>query len=463
MDCGPAGANVDATHDPTKLTKYIVNTDRFERSATPYRAASSCIYKCADGRWFKLHGSLNPDGVLDVLGLLHDHLAASAEEAQAIYREKLSKLPSSQVRGMIADAGECGDICNSFDEYARSEQGQANAHVGLFELRHVPSKFQQPSWWPSTQQTSVARPLPGLKIIELARIIAGPSVCRCLAELGASVIHINSPDIPDIPSLHLDLNWGKWCAYVDLTTAEGRRTLRDLVLEADVVINGYRPGALDKFGFSFTDIIDMLGHRDRGIVSVRLNCYGWYGPSSHRPGWQPVSDAYTGISHGYGQALGLADDEPVSPMFPAADYSTGLVGAIAIISALIQRGEKGGSYQVDLALNYYNQFLARDCGAYPNDVWKELLESTGGLGFRAQHGMEKTATRTLRFLREKGAIREDFFEIRHSGILGVDVHCVKPAIYFPDGEVKLGYNVGVRGNGRDKAKWPADLMTEIVV
>jgi crotonobetainyl-CoA:carnitine CoA-transferase CaiB-like acyl-CoA transferase len=97
---------------------------------------------------------------------------------------------------------------------------------------------------------------------------------------------------------------------------------------------------LDKYGLSQTNIIDLVAHRDRGIISVRGNAYGWHGPWSHLSGWQPVSDADVGISHAYGKALGLKNDAPVTPLFPTSDYSTGVIGVIGVLSALIQRGKK---------------------------------------------------------------------------------------------------------------------------
>lgn len=76
--------------------------------------------------------------------------------------------------------------------------------------------------------------------------------------------------------------------------------------------------------------------------------------------------------------------------------------------------------------------------------------------------MEHTAPIILKMMGDKGFLREEFFQTIHSGALGVDIRCVGPFMTFPNGEIKLGYNVGTRGNGLDKARWPADLATEVL-
>jgi hypothetical protein len=362
-------APLKATLNPSLLEKYIVNQDLCRRATTPHRAATSSFYKCADGRFFHTHGSLNPDPVLDILGLPHDADAPNPEDAQLRFEQSVSRWTSSDLLQATEDAKQSGHIGNSTEEYLKSEHWRANAHVGLFEMRHIDDARHKPSWWPSTTETSPARPLAGLKVVDLTRIIAGPSISRGLAELGASVMRVISPNIPDWVGLHIDLNWGKWNTYIDLNEEQGRSQLTDLISDADIFINGYRPGVLDKYGFSLEDIAQLVSHRDRGIISVRQNCYGWYGPYRDRPGWQPTSDACTGISHSYGKALGL-QDEPVTGLCPNSDYATGTIGVAAVLSALIQRAQVGGSYMIDTALTYYNQWLIRSCGEYPQAVWE---------------------------------------------------------------------------------------------
>lgn len=348
-----------------------------------HRGAATNIYKTRDGRYFHLHGSMNPNPTLDSIGLPHDAPAKSWDEAIQPFVEKLSQIDSADMQRIASDEyKQAGVIAESVESFKKTEHGKANAHVALFEVFDAPNPTQQPSWWPDSPQTSAERPLAGLKVVDLTRVIAAPAVTRGLAELGASVMRVTSPNLVDYSALHVDLNWGKWNCSINLKTEEGKKQLANLIKEADVVVQGYRPDVLDKYGFSQQGIIDLVKDRPRGIISARENCYGWNGPWYYRSGWQQISDACVGISESFGRAMGLTDGEAVTPVFPNSDYMTGIAGVCGILTALMRRAEKGGSYKVDLSLNYYNQWLAESCGEYPEDVWQDLWARNGKKVFR---------------------------------------------------------------------------------
>ncbi len=207
---------------------------------------------------------------------------------------------------------EAGTICNSIEEYRHTEQGKANSHVGLYEIHHYPNPNQPPTWWTDVPGlTSPAHPLFGLKIVDLTRIIAAPTIVRDLAQMGANVMRITAPHITDMSQLHFDLGWGKWNAQLDFRRAEDREKLRKLIMEADIVVDGYRPGALKKWGFGKEEILEMAKERPKGLIYAHENCYvsaiqypifvldlmrpqGWNGPWAHRSGWQQISDAVSG-------------------------------------------------------------------------------------------------------------------------------------------------------------------------
>jgi hypothetical protein len=129
------------------------------------------------------------------------------------------------------------------------------------------------------------------------------------------------------------------------------------------------------------------------------------------------------------------------------------------------REEKGGSYSVDVALNYYSQWLVNSCGMYPRDVWETLWESYDKPVFRHYHNMGYTISRMMRMLMIKNKdvlFRDEYFENRESKNRGVKIRTVKPVLIFKNSEVELGFNVGTRPNGIDKAHWPQDLLTEVV-
>ncbi|CAF0843859.1 unnamed protein product [Rotaria sp. Silwood1] len=125
-----------------------------------------------------------------------------------------------------------------------------------------------------------------------------------------------------------------------------------ILAEADVILDGYRPGCMERLGFGRQAVHEMALKRGKGIVYARENCYGWAGPWSLRSGWQQISDCVTGVAWLQGKFLGL--NEPVLPLLPNSDYQTGIVGAIAIVQALHKRAHQGGSYNVDVSLNQFN-------------------------------------------------------------------------------------------------------------
>jgi hypothetical protein len=116
-------------------------------------------------------------------------------------------------------------------------------------------------------------------------------------------------------------------------------------------------------------------------------------------------------------------------------------------------------------LNYYSQWLVNSVGTYPKDIWEDVWTRNGRQVFRHYHNMQYTLPHYMKMLAtNSGSVlfKPDFFEVRRAGAIGKDVKGVKPIIQYPQGNVKLGYNVGTRGNGVDQPRWPKDLMTEVV-
>jgi len=378
----------------------------------------------------------------------------------------VGKIESADLQKLMSDDyKQAGTICWTADEFRASEHGRANAHVGLYEVHTVPSPAQPPSWWPSTPQTSAARPLAGLKVVDMTRIIAAPAITRGLAELGASVMRVVAAHLPDAPQLHVDLNWGKWTCDLDFRDPADLAKVKALILDADVVVSGYRPGVMEKWGLGAEDIFQMIKEsgRERGIVVARENCYGWNGPWSYRSGWQQISDACCGVSMEFGRAMG--NDEPVTPVFPNSDYCTGVAGLAGILDAITRRGEYGGSYRVDVALNYYSRWLVDSVGTYPPAVWEKLWANNGRRVSRHYHGMMQTLPAYMAMLRENSGeklFKEAFFVERESKAVGETLRFVKPVLRWKEEAVRLEFNVGTRGNGVDAPRWPEDLMTEIV-
>ncbi|KAF9057037.1 CoA-transferase family III domain-containing protein [Panaeolus papilionaceus] len=467
----PQHENVTIYNKP-QLYKYIPNGDLYGMfRGSKFQTACTNIYRTKEGKYFHLHGSMNASVSQSALGLPNDIHAETMQDAVSFYAEKIAEYTAPELETLMNDEHrQAGTTCQSPQEYRDSEHGEANAHVGLYELHHIPNEAQKACWWDSVPGhdsnagTNTVRPLFGLKIVDLSRVIAAPTVTRELAELGASVLRITSPNITDPTDLLIDLGWGKWNAHLDLKTEEGRNQLTELIKEADIFVDGYRPAVLEKYGFGKEGVLKIVEGRSKGIIYVHENCYGWNGPLMGRSGWQQISDAHCGTSYEFGKAIGA--DGPVTPIFPNSDYCTGAAGAVGVLNALIERAENGGSYVLDVALNYYSQWLVNTVGTYPPPVWDSLWSSYGKPTFNASDSMMQTMVPpTVGLMKEKNGERlfnEEFFEVVQNGAIKKSVRKLKPVLRFVDGRVRLGHHIGFRGNGVDKARWPEDLTTEIV-
>ncbi|ETN44475.1 uncharacterized protein HMPREF1541_10145 [Cyphellophora europaea CBS 101466] len=446
-----------------KFAAYFPNTDIHGMASSPLRSQVSNIYRARDGRFVHTHASLNPSDTLRALGLPEDEPSITTrEQAWNCLGSKIGEKDAADWDTVLGEgARQAATVCLNSDEYADSEQGKANANVGLYKIHAYPSAAQPSSWWPPGLETGPGRPLAGLKVLDLTRVIASPTMTRGLAELGASVMRVTAPHLPDYSGLLPDLNWGKWNCSLDFRKDEDRDKLRALLREADVVVNGYRPGVLDKYGLGFDELRKVGDERGRGFIYVRENCFGWNGPMKHRSGWQPVSDAHTGVSWRFGQAMGL--QEPVSPVFPHSDFITGIAGTCAVLQALIQRSEAGGSFLIDTALNYCNSWFVKEVGEYPEDVWRAVWAKSGKQVFRHFNNTGMLLSPHMKICADLGLFEKGFLEVRECGALGrLTMRVVKPVLSFPDGRVRPGFNVSTRGNGVDQAYWPEDLSVEVV-
>lgn len=253
-------------------------------------------YQAKDKRFYHLHGSLDITPTLNMLGLpqyrpdLVD--SASNKELKAIYAKEVSKYDSTW---LDIEANEhwrqAGTICYTFEEFAQTPHGSVEIEQPLYTVEKVDSELTAPSW--PTAAPGDARPLAGVRVLDLTRVIAGPTISRVLSLLGADVLRISNSGLPDTVLLY-DTQVGKRDTSLNLKTVEGKRQLRKLVEEADVFLDGFRPGALDRLGFSRKLVLETARRRGVGIVHARENCYGWKGEWSHRSGWQQISDA---VSH----------------------------------------------------------------------------------------------------------------------------------------------------------------------
>ncbi|KIW13305.1 hypothetical protein PV08_08493 [Exophiala spinifera] len=458
--------HVSVSTEGFATTSIFPSCDIYRNSASAYRSCAGNMYHTKDGRFYHVHSNLNPDKLQDALGLPHDSEGDddNYDVAHKLYQERAIQYTAAELDDLCNEVIKIsGTVAWSVEEYLASEHAHANADRQLWNVQDVPNPNQAPCWWSSSDETSVSRPLSGLKVVDFSRIIAAPTLTRGLAEYGASIMRITSSHLPDMGFLHPDMAWGKWNTDLDLRQPADLEKAKQLILEADVVVYGYRPEVLSKYGLGCDDVLELCHNRERGLIVARLDCYGWVGPWAHRSGWQQISDACCGVSLDFGRAM-HGTDEPVTPIFPNSDHCAGLAGHLGVISALLKRAQNGGSYIVDCSINAYSHWLVQSVGTYPQEVWDKVWSQHGRPKFRHYQPMQYLFPQGVKMLKANmpHLFNPDYFEDRDAKAMGCKVNCVKPALRFPSGKVKLRFQVGARTNGIDQPKWPSDLLTEIV-
>ncbi|KAI0376923.1 CoA-transferase family III [Hypomontagnella monticulosa] len=424
------------------------------RQFTHWRRLVTNVYPTRDGRWFHLHGSLNSDRSLRMLGLPPHKDVADEMEAIHGLTEAVRQFDADW---LDIEANEywrqAGGICFTPEEYRETEQGKAISGDGLYLLEEFPSERLPPVPWPNVD-TKTYRPLEGIKIVDLTRAIAGPTIAKLSALFGATVVRVSNMNLPDLGVVLFESNLGKQDAHLDLKTEEGRKALRDLIEDADVVLDGYRPGALEKLGFGPTYVLEVAKRRGKGIVYARENCYGWKGPWKHRSGWQQISDAVTGVAWLFARMWGT--DEPIMPFLPNSDFQTGIVGCIAILNALDKRAKKGGSYLASMSLNQLNSFLI-SLGTQSPEVQQSLREMWPGMKSRHYddlHRQMRVLSAGLPKLTPQLLNPNYFMTIKADlGVPNEDMTFVGPAATYET--TKLEYNSGSCLRGTHEAKWPS--------
>jgi crotonobetainyl-CoA:carnitine CoA-transferase CaiB-like acyl-CoA transferase len=291
------------------------------------------LYRTRDGGWVHLHGGFPHlhEGTLAELGC--------ADDAEAIARAVAAR-DAQELEDALAGKGMCGARLRSAGEWRAHPQGLALGRVPVVELLRIGDADPTPVPGPPARDAG-ARPLSGVRVLDLTRVLAGPTCARTLAEHGADVLHVRSPHLPSIEPFVIDTNPGKRSAYLDLDRAEDAARLRELVRGADVFSQGYRGGAFARRGFSPEE----LAARRPGIVVASIDCYGHDGPWATRPGWEQLAQTATGMAHEHGGTENAS-------IVPAAvtDYTTGHLAALGVLVALALRARDGGSWHVRVSL-----------------------------------------------------------------------------------------------------------------
>lgn len=325
-------------------------------------APFSGFWEAADG-WVRTHGNYphHADRLAHILGIAAD--CSKDQIAAAIARRSAVELEDeSAATGAILGAVRTSAV------WAQHPHALATSSLPLVDFRSTHDATPR-AWSPADD-----RPLSGVRVLDLTRVLAGPVATRNLALLGADVLRIDSPHLPETGWIHLDTGAGKRSTTLDLRGTADRRVLDGLLRHADVVVTGYRPGALDALGLS----PEALAEQQPGIVVGSVSAWGTQGPWASRRGFDSIVQAVTGI------AMTVSGDgvQPGALPAQALDHSAGHLLTAGICRGLHRQRERGGTPRVAVALALLARELLRTTGTATetrNEPTLQIGQTAAGL------------------------------------------------------------------------------------
>jgi crotonobetainyl-CoA:carnitine CoA-transferase CaiB-like acyl-CoA transferase len=345
------------------------------------------VYPTKDGRWSYLHCNFpnHRAAALSVLGV--------AEDRDAVARA-VAKWDAAELEEAIIAAKGAGGMVRTRAEWARHPQGTAVAALPLMEIARIADSPPEPL-------PAGKRPLSGIRVLDLTRVLAGPTCARTLAEHGADVMKITGAHLPNLGYQEWDTGHGKLSAQLDLRRPADVETLRGLVCEADVFSQGYRPGSLGSRGLSPEDLAALRP----GLVYVSLSAFSHTGPWAQRRGFDTVVQTVSGMTTR--QAEVVPGKTPGPQFYPvsAIDYCTGYLMAFGAMVALQRRAREGGSWLVRISLAQVGKWMA-DLGEVPADALKGVPEEFSAAELDSWSTTSQTPSGPLRHLKPVAQMSE---------------------------------------------------------
>ncbi len=311
------------------------------------------VYPAKDGRWSYIHANF-PNHRAAAMSVLD-----VPEEREAV-RQAVAKWDALELEEAILAAKGAGGMVRSMAEWAKHPQAAAIASLPLMEIIKIGDSAPEPL-------PEAERPLSGIRVLDLTRVLAGPTSARTLAEHGAEVMKITAPHLPNIGYQEYDTGHGKLQAHLDLRERRDLDTLRGLVREADVFTQGYRPGTLGNRGLSPEE----LSRLRPGLVYVSMCAFSHVGPWASRRGFDTVVQTVSGITTRQGELFPGANPGPQFYPVSAIDYLTGYFMAFGAMVALARRAREGGSWLVRISLAQTGRWLV-ERGQVPQTALREV-------------------------------------------------------------------------------------------
>ena len=294
-------------------------------------------YRTGDGRFVRLH-MIFPHHRESVLKFL-DCAPARASIEQALQKwDAVAFETEAYQHGCVVAA------MRSPDEWARHPHAAAVAATPPVSIEKIGDA-------PARPLPQGPRPLSGLRVLDLTRVIAGPVSGRALAAHGAEVMRISAPGLPFIDWLVKDTGRGKLSAYADIATPDCRAALQHLIQDADIFLQAFRPGALASRGFGFAEVAALRP----GIVYGSLSAYGDTGPWAARRGFDSLVQTATGFNQAEAEAAGV--EGPKELPCQALDHASGYLLAFGAIMARLRQANEGGSWLVRVSLAATGRWL----------------------------------------------------------------------------------------------------------
>jgi crotonobetainyl-CoA:carnitine CoA-transferase CaiB-like acyl-CoA transferase len=294
-------------------------------------------YRTRDGRWVQLHTTFphHLEGHLALLGCRAEH----AEVARAV-----AGWDGQALEDAIAERLLPGVMMRSRSEWQTSTQGVAVAALPLMSIQRIGEA-------PPLPLVESERPLSGMRVLDLTKVIAGPVCGRTLAEHGAEVLRVHAARLPFVPRLVIDTNRGKRSCHLDFAEAPDRAAFERLLADSHVVVQGHRPGAIARHGYG----PEAVAARRPGIVYLQLCAWSHAGPWAPRRGFDSLVQMATGIAEAGARAEGV--DEPHPLPCQALDHATGYLAAFGVVMAKRRQLECGGSWLVRVSLAQTSEWL----------------------------------------------------------------------------------------------------------
>ncbi|MCP4086234.1 MAG: CoA transferase [Actinomycetia bacterium] len=334
-------ATIDRRHAAIAFRSERYLTIDGKPPTNPWDPASG-YYPTGDGGLVQLHCNFphHRSRALGVLGIDDP----GDDLVHAVIAEATTDWEAANLEAALGEAEACGAMLRSREEWLATPQGQAAAALPALEVVRLGDG-------PTQQVGDGARPLGGVRVLDLTRVLAGPVCGRTLASHGADVVRVGAARLPIIESIYPDTSMGKRSCHLDLAIPDDLAVLTGLAGDADVFLQGYRPHALDQFGLSPQELAELRP----GIIYASLSAFGHDGPWSSRRGFDSLVQTASGIGRAGAAAAGVAGTRPLPAQ--ALDHGAGWLLALGIMVALSRRAEEGGSWLVRTSLAQVGAWL----------------------------------------------------------------------------------------------------------